>query len=161
MDKYFNYHVALTSFFGGVCCYVLSLFLVDSYLAAHIALLFSLMLLIVLPVILFLRERKYRGFESTFEGITSLRVNATSHIGNRVRNGYLYALADMLCYVCFDQRPYIVIKLPYVQIHNAALLQRSKMRITCNDGRMLDFMAQDIEIMFRHLQASALVHALN
>jgi len=154
LEKYFNSSVAIISFFGGILCFILAQLFVNSYLAAHIALLFSLLILVVLPIVLYQRDKKYRGFESTIHGLIRLRVNSNCYFEGSVRNGNLYALNDMLCYVCFDHKPYIMVKLPFSEIRAITLLSKPKMRIACTDGRVLDFVSQDINAMFHHLEMS-------
>ncbi len=148
MEKYFNRHVATVSLFCGTLSYAFAIFFTESILAAYFALSCTLFMMLLMPARLFFREKRYRSFESNFQKLIQMRINAYCHFEIGGRSGCLYAFKEMLCFACFDKKPYLVIRLPLSQIQCIYLMQNNTMRIVLQSDQSMDFVSADIEELF-------------
>ena len=156
MEKYFNRHVATVSLFCGISGYAFAIIFTESILAAYFALSCTLLMMLLMPVKLFFMEKRYRSFESSFQKLIQMRVNAHCHFDTGGRNGYLYAIQELLCFACFDKKPYLIIRLPLSKIQSVYLLHNNTMRVALETGQSVDFISPDIDELFVHIKSRSI-----
>ncbi len=105
LKKYLSAGPAFLSVFVGGLAFLLSARFAGWRLALIYSLLMAAGLMLVLPFVLWIEDRKYRDVRERMGAAARFVLNANISVGGRPRNGYLILMDDALFVFCRDKRP--------------------------------------------------------
>jgi hypothetical protein len=148
MKKNYTKGVAGLSLFTSFLCFIICTFFLEIKFALLCSLLLAFGLMIVIPPILYLGDRKYESIDSEINEDISYKKNVNFTVDGKARNGYFIISAAYVHFYSRDKKPYWEKHIRNDEVIRVELVNQSSLSIYAPEGEVYNIWSVNCKEIF-------------